>query len=116
MKLLKKWGSWLSPPSVVPESTSGSFSPSTGNTEWAPAGPRRTETAKLFDVVARAQLSPFTVQSDFARENAAVVAQAATLGFIGTRRPDGSFGRSYMVTRKGALYLEQQQQEEASDA
>jgi hypothetical protein len=65
----------------------------------------------LWGVVAKAQLSPFRIQSDFARENAPVVAQAASLGFITTKRPDGHFGRDWLVSRKGTLYLEQQEQE-----
>ncbi len=81
---------------------------------WERTGQKRTEVTDLRGVVGRAMTSPFRVQSDFARENAATVAQAASLGYITTRRPDGTFGRDWLVSRAGGSFLEQEQQEEAT--
>mgnify|MGYP001419382773 CR=1 FL=1 len=80
---------------------------------WERTGPRRTNKdgpTRLLDVISRAQLAPFRVQSDFAREAAPVVAQAASQGYITTKRPDGSFGRDWLITTMGALYIEQMQE------
>ena len=76
---------------------------------WERTGQKRTEVTDLRGVVGRAMTSPFRVQSDFARENAAVVAQGASLGYITTRRPDGTFGRDWLVSRTGGSFLEEQQ-------
>jgi hypothetical protein len=43
----------------------------------------------------------FTARSDYARENAELVAQAACLGLLSTKLPDGSFGNIWRLTRKG---------------
>lgn len=82
---------------------------------WERTGHKRTEVTDLRGVVGRAMTSPFRVQSDFARENAAVVAQAASLGYITTRRPDGTFGRDWLVSRQGGSFLEEKQEKAQHD-
>ncbi len=58
-------------------------------------------------VVREAWASGFTVSSDIARREAAWVATAATLQLITTREADGSFGRTWRVTKEGIRFLEE---------
>lgn len=62
----------------------------------------------MFGVVLKAYTSPFSVKSNFARENAGLVAKAASLGLITTQHLDGRFGSTWYVTVVGLdwLYLE----------
>ena len=55
----------------------------------------------------RAYLEGFKVQSNFAREYAVVVAQAASLYLITTRRPDNFFDNTWRVTSMGIGYLQE---------
>lgn len=47
----------------------------------------------------------FTTSSDYARANSAVVAQAASLGLLTTKLPDGSFSNRWRLARKGHTQL-----------
>lgn len=47
------------------------------------------------------------MQSNFAREYAVVVAQAASLYLITTRRPDNFFDNTWRVTSMGIGYLQE---------
>lgn len=60
---------------------------------------------KLIEVLSRAWNSPFTTKSDFARENANVIAMAASDGFITTRIATGLYGRAWQITPKGLQHL-----------
>lgn len=56
-------------------------------------------------VVHQARLAPFTVQSNFARENSLEVALAASLGLITTLQTTDTAGRTWMVTARGARFI-----------
>ena len=58
-------------------------------------------------VLLRAYSSPFTVQSDFAREEAFGVALAASMGFISTVI-GGMASRHWRITESGLRYYEQE--------
>ena len=60
---------------------------------------------KLTDILSRAWNAPFTTKSDFARENADLIAMAASDGFITTRIATGLYGRSWQITPKGLEHL-----------
>lgn len=47
----------------------------------------------------------FTTRSDFARSHANEIAQAACLGLISTKCPDGTFGRIWSLTPLGLTTL-----------
>jgi len=68
----------------------------------------QTESAdnRLTEVIQRAQSGGFSLQNDYARTNAQVVAMAASCGYITTEQKRGSFGRKWLATRKGKAYLE----------
>lgn len=59
----------------------------------------------LTKVLHRAWVQPFSVQSNYARENAAVVAMAASDGFITTRLAAGVYARTWHITLKGLQHL-----------
>jgi hypothetical protein len=61
---------------------------------------------RLTEVIQRAQSGGFSLQNDYARTNAQVVAMAASCGYITTEQKRGSFGRKWLATRKGKAYLE----------
>jgi hypothetical protein len=56
-------------------------------------------------VVRRAWDRGFTVSSDFARQAAPLVAQAASAGFITTRIATNEWGTTWRVTPEGLAYL-----------
>jgi hypothetical protein len=60
----------------------------------------------LTEVIQRAQSGGFSLQNDYARTNAQVVAMAASCGYITTEQKRGAFGRKWLATRKGKAYLE----------
>lgn len=60
----------------------------------------------LSNVVLEAHKSAFSVQSDFARKEAELVAMAASLGLITTRVHRNIFSRHWRVTVKGLMFLE----------
>lgn len=64
---------------------------------------------KLIDVLQRAWLRGFSIQSNFAQQHAAYVAAAASLGYITTRQPDGTYSNQWHITLLGHTYLEQQE-------
>lgn len=74
-------------------------SPSLESLKWEATG------QKLTDVVNKAYIDGFKVQSNFARENAVFVAQAASLYYITTRRPDNYFDNTWRITSLGLGYL-----------
>jgi hypothetical protein len=60
----------------------------------------------LLDAVAGAYLGGFSTRSDYARNNAEIVAQAACEGLITTKNVlTGLHGRHWLVTPKGLLKL-----------
>jgi hypothetical protein len=59
----------------------------------------------LTDVLHQAWVRPFSVQSNFAREHAAIVAMAASDGFITTRIAAGVYARHWHITLKGLQHL-----------
>lgn len=60
----------------------------------------------------------FTTRSDFARQNAELVAQAACLGLISTKVPDGVFGGIWSLTPLGltTLFKDNPHREEIPDS
>jgi len=61
----------------------------------------------IWPVLFRAWEHPFSVSSNFARENALAVATAASLGWISNIRPDGlELSRKYHLTLAGAAVLQ----------
>lgn len=76
----------------------------------AQTGQKLTEILEVLQdlrvVVEEAQVRPFTVQSDFARGRAIVVALAASLGYITTLQSRDTYGKRWMVTGKGMTMLE----------
>lgn len=82
-------------------SISSSEFPLPESTKWEATGQR------LIDVVNKAYLEGFTTSSNFARENAVFVAQAASLYYITTRRPDDFFDNTWRVTSLGLGYLQE---------
>lgn len=61
---------------------------------------------KLASVVLEAHKSTYSVQSDFARKEAELVAMAASLGLITTRVHRNIFSRHWRTTVKGLMFLE----------
>lgn len=61
---------------------------------------------KLFDIVLEAFTRSFSVQSDFARANAAYVAMAASLGLISTKVHNNVFSSEWRPTVKGLNWLD----------
>lgn len=67
----------------------------------------------LTDVVHEAYVRSFTVKSDYARNNAAFVAMAASLGLISTRVTKGVYSFEWRPTGTGlALLRERDELEE----
>jgi len=60
----------------------------------------------LTKILERAWATPFTTKSDFARENADLVAMAASDGFITTRRAAGLYSNVWLITNRGLRHLE----------
>lgn len=60
---------------------------------------------KLIDVLTRAYDSPFSIKSNFAREEADVVAAAASLGMLTTILPSGVATREWRVTTTGLTFI-----------
>lgn len=56
-------------------------------------------------VLEEAWTSGFTVMSDFAQANMALVAMAASMQLITTRVSSGVFSRSWQITAKGLRFL-----------
>lgn len=61
---------------------------------------------KVKDVLTRAYLEPFALQSDFARENAYLIARLASEGLITTKTPSGVHGRRWLITLPGLALLQ----------
>lgn len=59
----------------------------------------------LTSILARARNAPFRTKSDFARENANLIAMAASDGFITTRIATGLYGRDWLITAAGIQRL-----------
>lgn len=57
--------------------------------------------ADLVTVLERAWTKPFKTKSDFARQNADMVAMAASDGFITTKIATGFHGREWLITPLG---------------
>lgn len=74
----------------------------------APKAAPDESSIKLIDVIQRARRGGFSLQNDYARTNAQVVAMAASCGYITTEHTRGSYGRKWLATRKGLAYLEVQ--------
>lgn len=60
------------------------------------------ECAKSLETILRlAWTQGFSIQSNFARENAADVAIAASLGLITTKLKGNTFGTRWLITKQG---------------
>lgn len=59
----------------------------------------------MLDVLHRAYIAPFSLQSNFARENAQTVAALASMGLISTKISENSFGTLWRCTFEGVLKL-----------
>lgn len=59
----------------------------------------------LFNALHKAYLSPFSLQSNFARENAQTVAALASMGLISTKVSENTFGTLWRCTFEGVLKL-----------
>jgi hypothetical protein len=57
------------------------------------------------DVLERAWKRPFTTKSDFARENATLVAVCASDGHITTKHAAGLYGTVWQLTPAGLKHL-----------
>lgn len=66
-----------------------------------------TVTSKMADVVFRVWMGTVTVKSDFAREQAAVIAACSSEGYITTRIGTGLYVPSWLVTPVGLEFLEE---------
>ena len=60
----------------------------------------------LYIVLDRAWRTPFTVRSRFARDGAALVALAASEGFITTNFGDDTWGDKWLITEQGMTMKE----------
>ena len=60
---------------------------------------------KLFEVVLEAYKRSFSVQSNYARDNAEHVAMAASLGYISTKVHNNVYSRDWRPTVKGLTWL-----------
>lgn len=60
---------------------------------------------RLVDIVLEARKRHFSVQSDFARTNAVMVAMAASMGFITTKIHSNVYGPEWMTTAGGLRFL-----------
>jgi hypothetical protein len=69
----------------------------------------------LFDVCLEAYKRGFTVQSDFAREQAEFVAMAASMHLITTHVMNNVFGREWRPTAKGFRFLQEMGIEDEED-
>jgi hypothetical protein len=69
-----------------------------------PTGQRRIDT-DLGPVLYKAWSGGFTVQSDFARKNAGLVAMAASAQLLTTRVTEGVYSSNWWITPKGIRYL-----------
>lgn len=63
---------------------------------------------RLFAVVLEAYKRSFSVQSDYARAEAELVAMAASMGLISTKVHNNVFSRDWRPTARGLIWLEQQ--------
>lgn len=63
---------------------------------------------RLFIVVLEAYKRSFSVQSDYARAEAELVAMAASLGLISTKVHNNIYSRDWRPTARGLLWLEKQ--------
>jgi len=67
----------------------------------------------LTEVLSRAYQTPFTTRSDFARNNAELVAVCACEGFISTKTVGtNQFGRQWHITVMGLMRLREGENED----
>ena len=67
----------------------------------------------LTEVLSRAYQTPFTTRSDFARNNAELVAVCACEGFISTKTVGtNQFGRRWYITVMGLMRLREGENED----
>jgi hypothetical protein len=57
------------------------------------------------EVVIKAYMDGISIQSDWFRYNAQLVAAAASMGFISTKTTNGFFGRTWRPTHAGMRWL-----------
>lgn len=63
---------------------------------------------RLFTVVLEAYKRSFSVQSDYARAEAELVAMAASMGLISTKVHNNVYSRDWRPTSRGLFWLEKQ--------
>lgn len=61
--------------------------------------------ANITEVLERSWTRPFKTKSNFARQNADIVAMAASDGFITTRIAAGFHGREWLITPLGLSHF-----------
>lgn len=59
----------------------------------------------MIEILERAHRAPFMTKSNFARDNADLIAMAASDGFITTRVATGLYSRRWMITPLGLSHL-----------
>lgn len=64
-------------------------------------------TPEQLEVLLHAYRHGFSLQSNYARENAQIVAALASLGFLTTREGEREFGKTWRPTFAGLLQLSQ---------
>lgn len=94
-----KWAAWLSKPLKRLVGISTSESPSQVNTRSVELGPKLTEVLQL------AYDKGFTTSSVVAREHAAHIAMAASMGLISTQINEDTYGNRWRITVSGLKYL-----------
>lgn len=90
---------------------STSQSPSMPNTVSGPAGQELTEEdfaafMRVYIVLERARLQPFTTKSDFARMAANEIGICASEGMISTQVSEGKYSNVWMITVEGLEQME----------
>lgn len=63
---------------------------------------------KPAELIHRAYISPFTVQSDVARKYAREIAMLATSGYLTTEERKDRYGRTWRVTALGLAFLKKE--------
>lgn len=59
----------------------------------------------FLDVLRRIWMQPTTTKSDYARANADVIAALASDGLLTTRISPGVYGRDWLITASGLMFL-----------
>ena len=85
---------------------------STQNTASGEPGETLTEpemefVGRLFSVLLKAKLEPFTTKSDFARMTATEIGLLASEGLLSTKVHEGTYGNRWLITADGIDWMEE---------